>query len=157
MANPNFMKAIKEKFKVFQGLDYKYYEKDFNTVKDIGKNKPKKTGVYHSFSLDEKQRQDKFAFIFEGYVIVPKTEKYKVYLGSDDGSRLFLDDKEIINHDGSHSFEEKSTEVILEKGTHKFKLEYFQKGSSMGLDVEIEYPGFEKTTIPRRWLYRKAK
>ncbi|MCM8528879.1 MAG: PA14 domain-containing protein, partial [Lentisphaeraceae bacterium] len=75
-------------------------------------------------------------------------------LGSDDGSRLFIDDKEVVINDGSHGFEEKSVELILEKGLHKFKLEYFQGDADMGLDVEIEYPGYEKSTIPRRWLFR---
>ena len=157
MNDPKFMKAITEKFKVYPGLNYKYYEKDLNSVNGIPRGNPKKSGTYHSFSLDEKQRRDKFAFVFEGYVVFPKTAKYKIYLGSDDGSRLFLDDKEVVKNDGKHSFEEKSAVVILEKGMHKFKLEYFQSTSDMGLDVEIEYPGFEKTTIPRRWLYRKAE
>ncbi|MCM8541143.1 MAG: protein kinase [Lentisphaeraceae bacterium] len=154
--DPNFMKAETEKFKVYAGLKFKYYEQKFNSVKDIEKSNPTSTGNYHTFSLDNKKRRNDFAFIYEGYVLFPKTAKYKIYLGSDDGSRLFLDDKEIINNDGSHGFEEKSADVILEKGMHKFKLEYFQGGSDMGLDVEIEYPGLEKTTIPRRWLYRRA-
>jgi len=153
LADPKTLKAIKG-FKGVRGLKYKYYEHDFNSVKDIAKQKPKKEGNYPMFSLDIKQKRDKFAFIYEGYVVLPKTTTYKVYLGSDDGSRLFIGGQEMVDHDGSHSYSEKSTTFKAEKGTHKFKLEYFQKGSNMGLDVELEFEGYKKDTIPRRWFYR---
>ena len=65
-------------------------------------------------------------------------------------------DKEIINHDGNHGFSVKDKAIVMEKGLHKLKIEYFQATSSMALDVEVEYPGFEKTTIPRSWLFRPA-
>ena len=153
LADPSTLKAIKG-LEAVRGLKYKYYEKDFNSVKEIAKQKPKKQGDYPTFSLDIKQRNDKFAFIYEGYVVLPKTTTYKIYLGSDDGSRVFIGGKEMVNHDGSHSFSEKSTTFKAEKGAHKFKLEYFQKGSEMGLDVELEFDGHPKDTISRRWFWR---
>lgn len=154
MEHPNFMKAIKDDRKLTRGLTYKYYEQRFTSVNQIAGANPKLEGKYPTFSLDIKKRKDNIGFIFEGYVNFPKTEKYKIYLGSDDGSRLHIDDKMIINNDGDHAFEEKQAEIILEKGLHKIKIEYFQGGSDMGLDVELEFPGFEKSTIPRRWFYR---
>ena len=154
LADSSTLKAIKG-FKGTRGLKYKYYERDLSSVKDIYKHKPRKEGNYPTFSLDIKMRKDRFAFVYEGYVMLPKTTTYKVYLGSDDGSRLFLGGKEMINHDGKHGFEEKSTTFKAEKGIHKFKLEYFQSTSNMGLDVELEFPGFQKDTIPRRWFWRE--
>lgn len=154
MEDPNFMKAIKDDRKLTRGLTYKYYEQRFNTVNQLAGATPKLEGKYPTFSLDIKKRKDDIGFVFEGYVNFPKTEKYKIYLGSDDGSRLYLDDKVIVVNDGDHGFEEKMAEAILEKGLHKIKIEYYQGGSDMGLDVELEFPGFEKSTIPRRWFYR---
>ena len=152
--DPGCLKSIKEKVKGFKGLNYKYYEKKFNSVRDIAKSKPKKTGNYHTFSLDIKQRKENIGFIYEGYIKVPKTQKYTFHLGSDDGSRLFIGDKEIIIHDGSHGFSYKSSSVIMEKGLHTFKVEYYQGDSSLALDIQVEYPSLERTTIPRSWLFR---
>ncbi|MCM8527369.1 MAG: serine/threonine protein kinase, partial [Lentisphaeraceae bacterium] len=66
MDDPNFMRANTDDLKLKTGLNYKYYEQRFNTVKDIEKNNPKSTGSYHTFSLDNKKRRDNFAFIYEG-------------------------------------------------------------------------------------------
>ena len=153
LADPSTLKAIKG-FKGTSGLKYKYYERDLSSVKDIYKHEPRREGNYPTFSLDIKLRKDRIAFVYEGYVMLPRTTTYKVYLGSDDGSILYLGGKEMVNNDGKHSFEEKSTTFKAEKGIHKFKLEYFQSTSNMGLDVELEFPGFRKETIPRRWFWR---
>lgn len=37
---------------------------------------------------------------FSGSLLVPATEMYTFYLSSDDGSRLWLDGKLVIDHDG---------------------------------------------------------
>ena len=95
---------------------------------------------------------------FEGYIKFPKTDKYKIYLSSDDGSRIFIDNKEILINDGIHGIEEeKETEIIVQKGFHKIKIEYFQVGYGKGLNIKIESSSFSKKNIPRSWYFREVQ
>ena len=45
---------------------------------------------------------------------------------SDDGSRLYLDDKLVIDNDGMHPPEELSGSAVLTRGIHKIRVIYFQ-------------------------------
>ena len=49
-----------------------------------------------------------FAIIYTGNFEVKETDDYEFVLKSDDGSRLWIDEKEVINHDGLHQFKEQS-------------------------------------------------
>jgi len=47
------------------------------------------------------------------------------FIRLNDGSALYLDNHELINHDGAHAITEKSAAVTLRKGKHKIILKYF--------------------------------
>jgi len=51
---------------------------------------------------------------------------YEFELQSDDGSRLWIDDKHIINNDGNHKFRTRKDSVYLNKGNYDIKLWYMQ-------------------------------
>jgi hypothetical protein len=57
---------------------------------------------------------------------IEQTGTYTFYLNSDDGSKLYIDDKLILNNDGLHPETELSVSIDLQKGMHKINLEYFQ-------------------------------
>lgn len=68
----------------------------------------------------------RFAIIFKSEMTIPKKAVYVFSLNSDDGSRFWIGDKEIINHDGEHQMEFKSDTVLLEKGNYPIKIWYYQ-------------------------------
>lgn len=51
---------------------------------------------------------------------------YRFKVQSDDGSILYIDDKELINNGGQHKPKSKEDSIFLEKGNHKLRLKYFQ-------------------------------
>ena len=60
---------------------------------------------------------------------------------SDDGSKLFIDDLQIINNDGIHSMKTEEGEIQLSKGFHKMRVEYFQGPKySIGLILQVIPP-----------------
>ena len=71
-----------------------------------------------------------------------------------DGSRLLVDNREIINNDGAHPTIEKSGTVYLEKGTHLIEVRYFQAGGVKDLKISYEGPEIEKQEIPAGVLVR---
>lgn len=120
---------------------YKYYENikgkslpDFNTL-----GRPLREGYVYEFSLDELNVNDKdhFAVLFTTKLNITEAGTYNFGIFSDDGSKLYVDGKLVIDNDGSHSPDMKKGSVELAKGVHDIKVEYFD--DYMGQNLELYY------------------
>ncbi len=136
-----------------QGLAYEYHEGVVSTVENIESLDVKAKGVVGTFNINNRQRDINFAFTFKGYIKIPKNGKYTFYLASNDGSALYLDGYELINHDGAHAITENSAEVALTEGKHKIVVKYFQLMGGLGLKLYWQGPAFAKQIIPDSVLY----
>jgi hypothetical protein len=90
-----------------------------------------------------------------GILRVAKAGKYTFYTESDDGSRLWVDGKQVVENGGLHSMEEKSGEVQLAEGDHEFKVDLFQNEGEVGLKVSWEGAGLAKEIIPDKALFHR--
>ncbi len=135
------------------GLKYHYYESEQMNMSVFAENKPLKDGVTDKVSIDNKQRKEKYGLLFEGYIRIDKTAGYSLYTSSDDGSILEIDDKEVVNNDGNHGFEEKEGKCFLEKGYHKIRLRYFDSGGGNNLLFSYQPIGQTKTEVPAWVLF----
>jgi len=82
------------------GLKYKYYEEHVLYVDELDKFKPGKTGITPNFSITERDNNGLFAFIYDGYIKIPRDGVYTFYLLTNDGGVLYLDGKRFIDMDG---------------------------------------------------------
>ncbi len=135
------------------GIGYNYYTGSFNHVGDFAEMKSIKSGIASIFNLDQKDRDQYFAFNFKGYIEIPNDGLYTFYLISNDGSKLLLNNKEIVNSDGLHPALERFKTVALKSGKHLLELKYFQGGGSNFLKLMWEGPGFEKEEVPSTVLF----
>ncbi|MEM1134389.1 MAG: PA14 domain-containing protein [Bacteroidota bacterium] len=123
------------------GLSYQYYEGKFKNLPDFSTLSAKNKGIAKNLGIDvlSGDREDHFAFLFEGYIEVPETGIYTFYLYSDDGSRLLIGDEKVIDNDGSHEAQLKTGMIALQKGKHPIRLEYFEdfEGEILRLGWEI--------------------
>ncbi|HET9239895.1 MAG TPA: PA14 domain-containing protein [Oligoflexus sp.] len=71
---------------------------------------------------------------------VPVAGDYEFMLNSDDGSRLFIDGREVIENDGQHSEQKKTAVVALTAGLHELRLPYFQ-GPRYRIALELKWKG----------------
>jgi predicted alpha/beta superfamily hydrolase len=119
------------------GLKYSYYEGSWEKLPDFKNLKPVRTGVADSvFNLSQLPAKTNFACLFKGYFEIEKDGYYIFVLVSNDGSKLFLGDKLIIDNDGVHpGLSAKSFILPLEKGFYPVRIEYFQKNESGGLQL----------------------
>ena len=78
---------------------------------------------------------------------------YTFFTESDDGSKLFIDDIEIVNNDGDHGAEEKNGIAALKKGFHKIKVLYFDSGGSNALKVLLQMQGGDKQELSPSLLF----
>ncbi len=62
----------------------------------------------------------------------------KISLGSDDGSRLFIDGRLVIDNYQTQAHLEKSAEINLEPGVHPFVVDYFQGSGPSSLSLKVE-------------------
>ncbi|OGL45746.1 MAG: hypothetical protein A2W05_10015 [Candidatus Schekmanbacteria bacterium RBG_16_38_10] len=152
-ALPSIQKPTKINSK---GLKYSYYEGSWEKLPDFKKLKPVKTGVADSvFNMNELPGKTNFACLFEGYFEIVKDGYYGFALVSNDGSKLFLGEKQIIDNDGVRSTESvKSFILPLEKGFYPVRIEYFQKDESSILQLLYVEPETENATrVPFKYQY----
>ncbi len=136
------------------GLAVSYYEGDWSVLPDFGRIKPVRRGTAADFDITGRKTDDKFGFVFEGFVRVPATGLYAFFTESDDGSRLLVGGRLVVENDGLHGMEERRGEIPLEAGLHPIRVEFFEKTGGEGLAVSWLGPGLPKQKIPAGALFQ---
>src|SRR5688572_7751801 len=84
---------------------------------------------------------DNFVTQVTGNIHVPADGSYTFRLTSDDGSRLLIDDRPVIDHDGLHGAEPKDGTVQLTEGMHALRIDHFERGGDQVLNLAWQPPG----------------
>lgn len=84
---------------------------------------------------------------FNGFVDVEETSNYVFRLVSDDGSKLFINDKEIIDNSGFHGPEARDGEVYLQKGLNKVQIRFYQGSGGAALSFQWAKYGDNKFSV----------
>ena len=100
-----------------------------------------------SIRLTQPEGVSEYGYIFSGYLSVPKDGIYTFFTESNDGSKLYISGKEIINNDGGHGVKEESGSIALRTGYYPLIVKYFQMGGGQELKVSWESAGFRKREI----------
>jgi hypothetical protein len=82
-----------------------------------------------------------FAIDYNGEFRVGVPARYQFRLLSDDGSKLFIDSKLVIDNDGTHGVRMKEGSISLTPGKHTIEVQYFQGPRyevALVLDVKAE-------------------
>jgi putative heme-binding domain-containing protein len=130
-------------------VDYFYPSGSNVAVETLDKMTPKASGIVPQIVMNVPQRKqaDRFALRFTGAILAPKAGKYTFSIASDDGSRIYLDGKLLINNDGLHGMVEKNGTINLTAGSHDLIVTYFDNGGGDGLKVAWSGPGMRKQAI----------
>lgn len=87
-------------------------------------------------------RLEWFAIDYAGRFFVPSRARYRFGVTSDDGSKLYIDGRSVINNDGIHPPLGCEAEVELEPGTHSMRISYMQgPGALVALRLFIAREG----------------
>lgn len=70
---------------------------------------------------------DNFAIRWEGFLLISLPGVYTFYLKSDDGSKLYIDKRTVVDNDGLHGVKTKSGKARLSSGQHYFFATMFDK------------------------------
>jgi len=100
-------------------------------------------------------RADNFGAVFEGWITAPSEGTYTFSLTSDAGSRLVIDGVTVIDHDGLHSYAEKTGAIYLMPGRHAVHIPFFESTGSCGISFKWATPGTTtRVTVPSTALSR---
>jgi len=136
------------------GLRFEVVEGDFKTLPDFSAASFAKSGVVQGFDLSPRTREQQFAVRFSGYVRVPADGVYRFFVRSDDGSRLWIGDRLVVDNDGLHSAHEESGFVALAAGLHPIAVAMFEQSGGFELEVSWSGPGASRERVPAAALVR---
>lgn len=145
------------------GLTGQIYAIQENTNKLPNFRRQKPIGTIYTYSLAVPARDFKegfpgisdrvewFAIDYNGRFWVETAGEYEFALTSDDGSRLSIDGKKVIDNNGEHPPQTLAGKVKLGRGVHAIRVEYFQGPRfHVALMLEVMPPGGEKRIFDLR-------
>ena len=91
---------------------------------------------------------DNFSVRWTGQVDVPRADTYTFIATTDDGSRLWVDGKLIVDAWTDHSKRDDMGSVALTAGKHQIRFEYYEKGYDAIAQLGWSSPNLARETIP---------
>ncbi|MFA7441505.1 MAG: alkaline phosphatase family protein [Sphingomonadaceae bacterium] len=134
-----------------RGLRYSAYLLPEGPVRlpDFSRLKPAASGRAYEVSIDDLKlpREHAIGVVFEGWLEVATGGNYEFSLASDDGSKLYIGGKTVVDNDGDHGVITASGSIDLKPGRHPIRVEYFNGGGGSWLGAWFKGPG-----IPRQFI-----
>jgi hypothetical protein len=100
---------------------------------------------------------DNFLVRWDGTIRITKAGTYAFHTTSDDGSRLYIDGKKIVENWGSHSMTKKSGSVDLSAGDHAILIVFNEIGGGAGCLSAWTPPGGAEKAIPANVLFHSPE
>lgn len=135
-------------------LNYKLYLGDWRKLPDYSTLTPHRSGPLPDKLVDIKLEgmTEHFGVRYEGTFETPQDGRYEFFLSSDDGSRLSIDGRAILDNDGIHPASTvKSRSLRLTKGPHKLMLDYFEATGEEKLYLGWSSKQFSETALSK-WV-----
>jgi len=140
--------------KVKVGLRRQYYKGRFPKSKSVNlEHKANDEAIVTDFGITDFKGKENYALVFTGYYKASSDGVYKFFTTSDDGDQLFINDKLVVDNDGSHGARERDGAVALAAGLHSIRLIYRQIGGGAAQEVRVQAPNEEKRMVQPSELY----
>jgi cytochrome c len=120
---------------------------------------PNASFIHPDFDLvnDDFTLEDEYFTTLEGYLLIETPGEYELRLISDDGSRLYMKGKAIIDNDGLHGPEPADGRISLPAGLHAYQALHFENGGGSVVRLHWRPPGeTDFTPVPADHLYAPA-
>lgn len=123
---------------------------------DFSRLSPIASGHAYEFSLDglTLPQTDNVAVVFEGDLDIVTAGSYGFILASDDGSKLYIDGRTVVDNDGDHGVVSANGSADLTPGKHRVRVEYFNGGGGSWLGAYYQGPGVARQFIDANRLTR---
>jgi hypothetical protein len=144
--NPNFPKAPNAAIPLSNAVqslgELKLTRLDANINFDWGNDSP-------AASLPP----DGFFVRWTGLLSVPRSQTYTLYTLSDDGVRVWLDNKLLIDDWNEHGPTENRGEIVLDASkSYHIRVDYFEKAFGSTIKLTWESPDLPRQVVPSRYF-----
>lgn len=98
---------------------------------------------------DRQEVLENFAILFRAKLAINKPGVYEFMLNSDDGSKLYINGKLVVDNDGVHATISKRSHIRLNAGFHPIEIHYFQ-GPRHAIALQLFYkpPNGSRRIVP---------
>lgn len=138
-------------------LKFQLYLGKWDSLPDFSKLKPHREGAVPDNLIQIKldDYKNEFGVVYNAKLNAPRKGSYRFYIAGDDGIRLLIDGKPIVEHDGIHPADVKEASAQLTEGPHDFRLEYFQAAGDIAVFAAWKGANFDvtplSTWVPKDW------
>ncbi len=94
------------------------------------------------------KRSENVSAKWTGQITVPRAGKYTFYPTADDGQRVMINGKTVVDDWRMQSATERSGSIELAAGVHDFEAQWMQGGGPYEFSLQWEGPGIKKQPVP---------
>lgn len=98
-------------------------------------------------------RKENLSIRWTGFLDAPSTGEFRIFSTSDDGQRVWIDGKLVIDNWNMQAPTEKTGSVLLTRGSHPIRIEHMQGTGSGMIHVEWEGPGVPRSLLDAPYLH----
>ncbi|GAA3690496.1 hypothetical protein GCM10022224_064910 [Nonomuraea antimicrobica] len=135
-----------------QGLNATYFDNADLTAPKVTRVDPTVNFDWGPNSPDPAVSPDTFSVRWTGKVIADRAETYTFITTSDDGVRLWVDGRLIVDAWTDHSKREDSGQIALTAGAHDIKMEFYDGGYDAIAQLHWSSPTTVRQVIPKEKL-----
>jgi hypothetical protein len=136
------------------GINYAYYEGDWDSLPNFRLLNPLKEGTLQNFDFSPRKEVEHFGFEYTGFIKVSIDGVYTFFTASDDGSQLYIGDELVVDNDQLHGTMERKGVIALATGLHPIRVTFFEKTGGDELKVLYEGPRIEKQVVQDSVLFK---
>jgi hypothetical protein len=82
-------------------------------------------------------RATDFGIRYEGFVTARQGGTYQITMANEDGAKLYIDNRLVIDNDGVHPVTYKTVNVDLTAAVHLLRIDYFKAGTNREVCLEV--------------------
>ncbi len=151
-----FLDGIASAENLKPGLKYSYYEGVWDSLPDFTGLSVKKSGVSENTDFSFVMRKDSFAVQFDGYLHITKKDLYDLWITSDDGSKLWLNNELILSNDGLHAASMPVVALLpLNPGYYPITIRYFEKNGDESFTLGTVKNDQTAMPVPKEMFFHK--
>ena len=94
-------------------------------------------------------RAQDFGIRYEGFFTARAAGTFQITVANEDGAKLYVDNKLVVDNDGMHQVTYKAGNVDLAVGNHLLRIDYFKAATTpeVCLEVWVHTPSMNGTTV----------
>ncbi|MEO1529034.1 MAG: family 16 glycoside hydrolase [Planctomycetota bacterium] len=128
-------------------MRFEAYHRRVDRLPDFSGLTPDAVGTSRGLDIGVGKRDTAVVLRFFGELPIKTAGTYRFALRSDDGSKLYIDNKLIVDNDGVHGEVTKEGKAQLESGVHMVRVEWFEKDGGEALKLDWTGPGINRKRL----------